>query len=141
MIDNVFIDSNLWIYTFIESEKTHEKRQIIIKLLERLAQQARIVVSIQVVNETHWTLQRKYHIEEKRICEYISGMVAIAEILPLTLVDYQKAQNLRMDYEFSFWDSLIVAVALRANCNLLYSEDMHHGLTVESLVIQNPLDK
>lgn len=140
MIDNLFVDTNLWIYSFVESEKAPEKRQTIIQLLEKLAQEVRIVVSIQVVNETHWTLQRKYHIKEGKIHEYINGMIAIAETLSLTLVDYQKAQDLRMDYKFSFWDSLVVAVALRANCSLLYSEDMHHGLTVEeSLVIQNPL--
>ena len=30
----------------------------------------------------------------------------------------------------SFWDSLIVASALYADANILYSEDMQHGLIV-----------
>ena len=139
MPDNVFIDSNLWVYSFIEAETEAEKRQTTLVLLEELSQQSNIVISIQVVNETHWTLQKRYKLEEKLIREYIKGMIAVAEVLPMTLVDYQKAQALRDHYSFSFWDSLIVAVALRANCEILYSEDLHHDLVVqESLRIRNP---
>lgn len=139
MPDNVFIDSNVWIYSFVEAEEEQEKRHTVIALLEDLPQQSHIVTSIQVVNETHWTLQRRYKVEEELIREYIKGMIAVAEVLPMTLADYQNAQGLRVDYSFSFWDSLIVAVALRANSNVLYSEDMHHDLVIrDSLRVRNP---
>jgi len=36
-------------------------------------------------------------------------------------------------YKFSFYDSMIVAAALEANCSILYSEDMQH-----KQVIKNP---
>jgi len=41
-------------------------------------------------------------------------------------------------YRFSFYDSLIIAAALEANCQTLYSEDMQHGQIIETLTIQNP---
>ena len=139
MPDRVFIDSNLWIYSFVEAEEEQERRRIVIALLEELSQQSDIITSIPVVNETHWTLQRRYHIEENQIREYIEGMIAVSEILPLTLADYQEACDLREQYALSFWDSLIVAVALRAGCEVLYSEDMQHDLVIrERLRIENP---
>lgn len=39
---------------------------------------------------------------------------------------------------FSFWDSLIVASAEGAGCELLYSEDLQHGQQVAGLTIVNP---
>ncbi len=139
MSDRVFIDSNLWIYSFVEAEEEQEKRRIVIALLEELSQQSDIIISIQVVNETHWTLQRRYNVEEGQIRERIEGMIAISEIIPLTLADYQEARDLREQYALSFWDSLIVAVALRVDCEVLYSEDMQHDLVIrERLRIENP---
>lgn len=42
-------------------------------------------------------------------------------------------------YRLSVYDGMIVAAALTANCDILYSEDMHHGLIVDGrLQIVNP---
>jgi len=35
---------------------------------------------------------------------------------------------LTFGYNLSFWDSLIVAIALAGGADTLYSEDMQHGL-------------
>lgn len=49
------------------------------------------------------------------------------------------AINLQGELGFSFWDSLIVASALEADCDTLYSEDMQHGrLISRRLRIINP---
>jgi len=49
------------------------------------------------------------------------------------------ASKLRSNNAFSYWDSLIVAVALDAGCSTLYSEDMQHGQRIEGqLTIVNP---
>jgi len=40
---------------------------------------------------------------------------------------------------FSFYDSLIIAAALESDCKCLISEDLHHGQSVDKiLVIENP---
>jgi predicted nucleic acid-binding protein len=42
-------------------------------------------------------------------------------------------------YQFSFWDSLIVAAALDMQCSVLYTEDLHHGQWIDNtLEIRNP---
>ena len=46
MPDNVFIDSNLWVYSFIETETEAQKRQTTLVLLEELSQQSNIVISL-----------------------------------------------------------------------------------------------
>jgi predicted nucleic acid-binding protein len=49
------------------------------------------------------------------------------------------ASQLRREYGFSFWDSMIAACALAAGADVLYSEDMQNGLIVRgSLRIVNP---
>ena len=49
-----------------------------------------------------------------------------------------RALDLRERYDFSFYDSLIVAAALEAGCTRLYSEDMQHGQQIRHLTIYNP---
>ena len=49
------------------------------------------------------------------------------------------ASDLRISYTLSFWDSLVVASALVAGAETLYSEDMHDGLIVaQKFTIINP---
>jgi predicted nucleic acid-binding protein len=49
------------------------------------------------------------------------------------------AHHLVERYDFQLFDSIIVASALEAECDILYSEDLHHGLIVEDkLTILNP---
>jgi predicted nucleic acid-binding protein len=50
------------------------------------------------------------------------------------------ASQLRQEYDFSYWDSLVVSCALAAGAEILYSEDMQDGLIVRGeLKIINPL--
>jgi predicted nucleic acid-binding protein len=42
-------------------------------------------------------------------------------------------------YQFSYWDSLILAAALESGCIWLYSEDLQDGQQIENtLTIRNP---
>ena len=39
---------------------------------------------------------------------------------------------------FSFYDSLIVAAAVEAECNVLLTEDLQHGRKIRGVEIRNP---
>jgi predicted nucleic acid-binding protein len=136
-----FIDSNIWIYALLESKKEEEKRHKIISFLEELKTKSRILISVQVLNEFHWVLKRKYNIDEVNIREKVSnGILKIVSVVPLDLKNYKTASYIRDNYNFSYWDSLIIASALEKNCDTLYSEDMQHSLVIENkLTIRNPL--
>jgi len=51
----------------------------------------------------------------------------------------KKAINLNERYKYSYYDCLIIAAALEAECSVLYTEDMHHNHLIEDkLRITNP---
>ena len=51
---------------------------------------------------------------------------------------YGRALDVQDRYRFHFYDSLIVAAALDAGCDRLYSEDLQDGQRVEDLTVENP---
>ncbi len=140
MKSKIFIDSNIWIYAFLESEKERAKQQHILSLLENIPSVSTVFVSVQVINEFHWILSRKYGIDDVTIkAKVTKGIAAVANIAPLDFKVYQDAYRIRGKYNVSFWDSLIVASALNNGCTILYSEDMQHGLMIDSkLKVINP---
>jgi predicted nucleic acid-binding protein len=61
--------------------------------------------------------------------------------VPVRVNTVMKAWEIKLRYGFSYWDSLIVATALEADCETLYSEDLQHGQVLEGqLQIVNPLN-
>ncbi|MBT9096527.1 PIN domain-containing protein [Methylovulum psychrotolerans] len=134
----VFLDTNLWVYLFLNSEKESDKdKQAQVKQL--LLEHPSIVASTQVLNETSNTLLRKYRIEADIIENYIKQIVGLVFIWPLNEDMTFSALALLKNYHFSFYDALIVAAALQTKCEVLFSEDMQHNLIVnDSLRIVNP---
>ena len=140
-MSKVFVDSNIWVYAFIESEEEKEKKIKITSFLEELKSKSEIIISVQILNEFHWVLKRKYKVDEAEIKERVlNGILKIVKVIPVDLKSYQNAYNIRENYSFSYWDSIIVASALGNECEILYSEDMQHNQVVEDkLKILNPL--
>ena len=59
--------------------------------------------------------------------------------MPIGFETYKVSSKLRLDYKFSYWDSLIVSSAIESKCSILYSEDMQHNQIInERLKILNP---
>jgi predicted nucleic acid-binding protein len=50
---------------------------------------------------------------------------------------FNLAEDLHLQKQFSFWDSMIVAACLHSNVKNLYSEDFHEQ-KIENLTIINP---
>lgn len=68
--DRIFIDSNLWIYLSI-TDKEPTKHLKAIRFFETLINK-NINTSIQVINEYHWVLFRKYKLSELEIEEKVN---------------------------------------------------------------------
>jgi predicted nucleic acid-binding protein len=58
--------------------------------------------------------------------------------LALTLELHAAARALAEDHRLSFYDALIVAAALAAGCDTLFTENMQHGRSFGGLSIVNP---
>ena len=130
-----FIDSNIWLYAFIQGQDP--KKSV---LAQAAIKSSDIVVSSQVINEICFNLIRKANFNESDIINLIESFYANYEVIEIRKSELQKASDLRTQYQFSFWDSLIVSCALVSGADKLYSEDMNTGLIVDNqLEIINPL--
>jgi predicted nucleic acid-binding protein len=69
MTDSLFVDSNIWLYSFIDSyEEKYEISKNLIKSKEE-----KIILSIQVVNEVCFNLLKKANFNESQIQELIDN--------------------------------------------------------------------
>jgi predicted nucleic acid-binding protein len=131
MTVRAFADSNLFIYA--ESDDG-EKSAIATALIE-----AQPVTSVQAINETVNVLTRKYGFTLAEAHEVAESLLDLCEVVPLDVATVREAIRLVRRYRFSHWDSLIVAAALLAGCERLYSEDLQHGQVIDGrLTIVNP---
>lgn len=67
-----------------------------------------------------------------------AALFANCEIIPVSADVLTRASEFIKKYDLQIFDSIIVAAAVAANCDVLYSEDMHHGLVVNNTTIVNP---
>ena len=137
MSDKAFIDSNLWLYAFIErpgEETKHARAAALIEASERYS------ISTQVVAEVSSNLLRKAGMAEDALLDIITGFYSRCRVLETGLAVHQAASRIRTAHQFSYWDSLIIASALEGGCTILYSEDMQHGQVIDGrLTVLNPL--
>lgn len=100
---------------------------------------AELAVSVQVINEVCANLIKKAAFNETDVQKTVASFYLDCDVVGFDETLFMKASDLWLRYQFSYWDGLIVAAALFASADTLYSEDMHNGLTVENkLKIVNP---
>jgi predicted nucleic acid-binding protein len=126
-----FIDSNVLLY-LISSDATKAD------LAENLLLGSPLI-SVQVLNEITSVARRKLSKTWNEVDELIGTLREICEVVPLTEDTYDQGRNISERYTLSLYDSMIVAAALLAQCQTLYSEDMQNGLLIEGqLRVKNP---
>ena len=125
-----FFDTNILIYT----ATSDPKKQLAADCLGRGG-----VASVQVLNEFVHVARRKLRHDWPQI-EFALGLfrVSLDDIVPVTLNTHTGAVLLAREHSLSFYDALIVAAAIEAGCDTLFSEDMQHGRTIGGLTIVNP---
>jgi len=129
-----FIDTNIWLYAFIESGEPAKS-----VAARALIGDAQPLVSTQVINEVCVNLLKRAGFAEEQLSQLIESFYAECGVVELGRPVLLAASQLRRRYSFSFWDSLIVATALSAGVEILYSEDLQHGLNVDDqLRVLNP---
>jgi predicted nucleic acid-binding protein len=131
MTARVFADTNIAIYA---EGSDVGKAQRATAILESTP-----VISSQVVTETISTLTRKYGFTLTEAHEVALSLLDLCELVPVGADTIREAIRLAARYQLSHWDSLIVAAALLAGCETLYSEDLQHNqLFDERLRVINP---
>lgn len=128
-----FIDSNVWLYAFIEPEEGGKSARA-----RSIVQTADATVSTQVINEVCVNLVKKAGFAEADIRRMVTSFYRRCAVVPLDQATLISASQVRERHDFSFWDSLIVASAILAGVDVLYSEDMQAGFEIEGVRIVNP---
>ena len=59
-------------------------------------------------------------------------------IVQITVHTIEYALNIATQYNYSYFDSLMLSAALEHHCSVIYTEDMHHAHTLDTLTIKNP---
>ncbi len=132
MKDSIFLDSNIFLYAFSTKDLTKQKiaSSLVVKPM---------TISTQVINEVSNNLLKKLKFSNDDIAEFVEDCYIKYSVIDFTKNIFVKASELRKKYNLSYYDSLIVSSALLSHCSTLYSEDMHHELTIEKqLTIINP---
>jgi predicted nucleic acid-binding protein len=132
-----FFDTNVLVYLFDASAPRKKARAQ--ELLKQAVAQGLVLLSTQVLQEFFVAVTRKLSVP----LPYEQAERAVRDLakLPISLVDAEmimKAITTMRRYRLSFWDSLIIQAALHGGATTLYTEDLQHGQTIETVSIENP---
>lgn len=127
-----FLDTNVLVYSVAEDEPRSEVAEALLA--------AGGLVSVQVLNEFVATARRKLAMSWDEVSEAMSAIRALCPPpLAVTVDTHDDALKLAQRYGFHFYDALVVASALAADCETLYTEDMQDGQVIDDrLTIRNP---
>ncbi|WP_242502742.1 MULTISPECIES: PIN domain-containing protein [Yersiniaceae] len=126
-----FLDSNVVLYLLSEDPVKADSAEALLK--------TRPVISVQVLNEVTSVCRRKLAMSWEDIGSFLELVRSFCDVVPLTVEVHDRARQVALRHQLSFYDACIVAAATTAECLTLYSEDMNHGQILEdSLTIRNP---
>ncbi len=132
MSDRAFFDTNVLVYVVGQKDERSAKAE------ELVANGG--VVSVQVLNELASVSRRKLGMSWEEIGDALAAIrVLCPSPTPLTIDTHDAGVRIAAKYGFQFYDALIAAAALEAECTTLYSEDFQDGQVIEGrLTIRNP---
>ena len=132
MSAKVFLDTNVLLYAIGHHDRRTPKAEA---LIERGG-----IISVQVLNELAAVAQRKLKMSWPDVTDALGAIRTLCpSVVPLTVATHDAAVLLAAKHGFHIYDALIVAAALEAGCDTLYSEDMQAGQVIaRRLTIRNP---
>ena len=127
----VFIDTNVVIYSLGSNSV---KAALAAPLFAQHP-----TISTQVLSETANVALKKLALPLSETGKLLAMLEATCIVEIVTPATMQRALEITSRYGFSWFDSLIVAAALDAECDTLYTEDLQHGQIIEDkLTVSNP---
>jgi predicted nucleic acid-binding protein len=138
MSANVFLDTNIFVYSF--DLRDPRKRGVALDLIHLTSEANTARISYQVVQEFVNVATKKFSnpLKSSDARMYVESIMSPMWHVNSSLGLMNKALGIQERWSYSFYDSMIIASALEAGCSILYSEDLQHGQTIEGLKIINP---
>ena len=131
MKDKIFIDSNVFLYALSDDI---EKKKVSISYFSK-----DYLTSIQVVSENINVCLKKFKLSKHSAFQHGKNILQNCDVKLINPSSIELACKVSDELGFSYWDSLIIAVALENECSYLYSEDMQNEQVIYNrLKVQNP---
>lgn len=138
IVSKIFIDTNILIYTLDKKNENKQNKARVI--LKKVVLSHQPVISTQVIKEFYVVATNKLkadHFIIKNIVHNFRNMEIVNNDLDLV----EQAIDISVLTQLSFWDSLIIAAAEKANCEFIFSEDLNTGQTYRGVIAVNPFLK
>ena len=133
MSERAFVDTNILIYSVADDPLRSEAAK------KFLRSDLEFQITFQVIGEFIFACQRKKIIAQHEIEKFVQEYLRDFPIQLISNSTILSALDLQTRYMLSYWDALIVASALEANCSTLISEDLQNGMVIEkTLTVKNP---
>ena len=88
-------------------------------------------ISVQVLTELANVARRKMRMSWSETHALLSMIRALLPVRPITVEIHETGLELAERYGLSIYDAMIAASALHAECDTLWSEDMHDGMVIQ----------
>ncbi len=126
-----FLDSNVLVYAFTSDPRAQKAQELLAR---------GCTAGVQGLNEFVNVARRKLGMTWVEVRDALAAIRTLCRtILPIDIDTHTNALRIAERYGFSVFDALMVTAALRADCRILWSKDMHDGLVVDGrLRIANP---
>jgi len=135
MAGRSFIDTNVLVYAEASDEPL--KQQAALTLLKRLYENNEGVLSTQVLQEYCNVALKKLRLSSTHIRAQLD-LYEQFELVQVTPAIIRAGLDLQQTRSVSFFDSIVLASAHAAGCNVIWSEDMNTGEVINGMQMTNP---
>ena len=139
MTGSVFVDTNVLVY---ERDAYAADKQARAHLwLAHLWETRSGRISFQVLNEFYWTVTQKLvpGMDRESARRDVRALMAWQPV-PIGSPMLERSWVIQERHQLAFWDALIVAAALEAECRYLLTEDLQHGQQLGDLRVMSPFE-
>lgn len=132
-----FFDTNVLVYCMDAGDPDRQARAI--ERFARACEQDTVVLSAQVLQEFYAVTTRKLQPPlSPAAAQAQVERLASFEVVGSSATSVLEATRLAVRHQLQWWDALILEAALRAQADVLVSEDGQHGQRFGKLTVENP---
>jgi len=136
MIVEVFVDTNILLYTIDEDPAAAAKRQRAQQLLLTVPWCWSVQVAAEFfVNAT--SPKRPFRLTSDSAMALVDIWLSMPT-LAMTPDVFRAAMEIHQRHGISYWDAAIIAAAKAMGCRTVYSEDLRDGQIYEGVAVVNP---
>jgi predicted nucleic acid-binding protein len=129
------IDTNILVYSI--DNTAGPRHSLALEILDRAPEQD-CWLTLQALSEFFVVVTRKNMVPRAEAAAQITDWLQIFPAAAASNTAVISALRLATAGRASYWDALLIATAAEAECNVVLTEDLQDGATIDSVRIHNP---